>query len=360
MADKAQGSLDAAGEVRTGEELDAAKVLEFIGGSLPHISGEITVRQFPGGFSNLTYLVCIGGHELILRRPPFGRKATGAHDMGREYRVLTALKPVFPYCPSPLVYSEDESIIGAPFYLMEKITGVILRKDLPAEMDFTPLQARALSENLIDTLCRLHAVDFTAAGLDSLGKGDGYVSRQVAGWGRRYADARTDDAPAFEGVIRWLNDKLPAHSPAPAIIHNDYKFDNTVLDQADSTKIIGLLDWEMTTIGDPLMDLGSSLAYWVEKDDPPELQAIRTMPTNVAGMLTRKEQVALYGERSGIAIDNFDYYYCFGLFRLAVIAQQIYYRYYHGQTKDPRFKSLILAVHILEKTAMGVARRSEL
>lgn len=360
MVNGTRSPLDEAGAVRSGEELDAGAVVVFIRSSLPHVSGEIAVRQFPGGFSNLTYLVRVGEHEFILRRPPFGRKATGAHDMGREYRVLTALKPVFPYCPTPLLYTEDDSVIGAPFYLMERINGIILRRDLPEDMVLTPDRARILSENLVTTLCRLHGVDPRSAGLDDLGKGDGYATRQVTGWSRRYADARTGDAPAFDGIIRWLHDKIPSSSQAPAIIHNDYKFDNTVLDPADPTKIIGLLDWEMTTIGDPLMDLGSSLAYWVEKDDPPQLQAIRTMPTNIPGMLTRKEQVALYSRQSGIAIDNFDFYYCFGLFRLAVIAQQIYYRYYHGQTKDPRFRNLIHGVKALEQTALRVAGQSDL
>lgn len=346
--------------VREGEGLDAEKLREFLAASLPGIGGELAIRQFPGGYSNLTYLVQAGGREMILRRPPFGKKAKSAHDMAREYRVLAALKPVFPLCPAPLVYADDEGIIGAPFYLMERMQGIILRKELPPEVQLPPEQARSLSESLVDTLCRLHGVDYSAAGLDDLGKGEGYVSRQVAGWNRRYAEARTDDAPSCEKVIGWLHDKMPEHSPAATLIHNDYKFDNTVLDPADPTRIIGLLDWEMTTIGDPLMDLGSSLAYWVEENDPPPLQAVRTMPTNVPGMLTRKEQVARYGKVSGIAIDNFDFYYCFGLFRLAVIAQQIYYRYSHGQTRDPRFKNLVHGVRALEQTALGVIARSDL
>jgi aminoglycoside phosphotransferase (APT) family kinase protein len=360
MENEAKRPLDEPGTIRSGEELDGARVLEFVGSSLPDVAGEITVRQFPGGFSNLTYLVTVGARDFILRRPPFGRKAKGAHDMGREYRVLSALKLVFPCCPAPVLYTDDESVIGAPFYLMERINGIILRRDLPAGLDFTPAQARALSENLVTTLSCLHSVDPCGAGLEDLGKGDGYVLRQVEGWSRRYADARTDDAPTFDGVIRWLHDKLPQDFPSSTIIHNDYKFDNTVLNPADPTEIIGLLDWEMATIGDPLMDLGASLAYWVERDDPPELQAIRTMPTNLPGTLTRKEQVALYGSLRGIAVDNFDFYYCFGLFRLAVIVQQIYYRYFHGQTRDPRFKGLIHAVHSLERTAQQVVGKSDL
>lgn len=360
MANGSQGTLDEPAGVRDGEALDAARVLEFVTGSFPDIRGDMSVRQFPGGFSNLTYLLKIGGRELILRRPPFGKKAKSAHDMLREYRVMTLLKPVFPYCPAPLVYSDDESIIGAPFYLMERIRGVILRKDLPVGMDCTVQEARALGENLVTVLCRLHSIDCNQAGLDDLGKAEGYVTRQVAGWSRRYGDAKTDDAPDFGGVIRWLHDKMPVESPAAAVIHNDYRFDNVVLNPADLTEIIGVLDWEMTTIGDPLMDLGSTLAYWVEKGDPPGLQAIRMMPTNLDGMPTRDELVASYARNMEMQIDNYDYYYAFGLFRLAAIAQQIYYRYYHGQTKDERFRSLIGAVRVLEQTALRVIGKSPL
>lgn len=360
MTDSVKRALDEPATVRDGEELDAARVREFVSATFPEITGEISVRQFPGGFSNLTYLVKIGERELILRRPPFGKKAKTAHDMAREYRVLRSLKPVFPYCPEPLVYSEDENIIGAPFYLMERIKGIILRKNLPAEISYTAQQARTLSENLVSVLCRLHSIDYVQAGLHDLGKAQGYVTRQVEGWSRRYVDAKTDDAPGFETVIRWLHDKMPLDSPVAAIIHNDYRFDNVVLNPANPTEIIGVLDWEMTTIGDPLMDLGSSLAYWIEKNDPPGLQAIRMMPTNLDGMLTRDEQVALYAEKMGIKIDNYDFYYTFGLFRLAVIAQQIYYRYYHAQTKDERFRSLIGAVKVLEQTALQVIGKSAL
>jgi aminoglycoside phosphotransferase (APT) family kinase protein len=250
--------------------------------------------------------------------------------------------------------------MGCPFYIMERINGVILRKDLPAGMALNPKDARTLSENLVSVLCRLHSVDYNKAGLGDFGKPDGYVKRQVEGWSGRYRDAVTPDAPDFEKVMQWLQEKMPGESGITGIIHNDYKFDNAVLDPVNNTEIIGILDWEMATLGDPLMDLGASLAYWVEKDDPPSMQPIRQMPTNIDGMLTRKQQVDLYGELMGIKIDNFDFYYCFGLFRLAVIAQQIYYRFYNGQTKDQRFKSLIFAVKVLEQTALGVIAKSDL
>ena len=358
MAEAAKQLLDRPAGIRSGEELDPAGVHEFVTGLFPEITGEIKIHQYPSGYSNLTYLVSIGARDFILRRPPFGTKAKTAHDMAREYRVLSALNPVFPCSPRPIAFCDDEGVIGARFYLMERINGIILRRDLPPGLSFTPAEARRLSENLIATLCRLHSIDPRTVGLEDLGKGEGYVSRQVGGWSKRYLDAMTPDAPGFEKVMSWLHDKMPQRSPAATIIHNDYKLDNAVLDPSHPTEIIGLLDWEMATIGDPLMDLGSSLAYWVQKDDPP--YRVHLMPTNLDGMLTRKEQVALYADRMGITIDNFDFYHCFGLFRLAVICQQIYYRYFHGQTRDPRFKELVHMIRSLEQAAKTVVAQSDL
>ena len=352
--------VDKAISIRTGEELEAQKVLDFLKAHLPELQGEIEIKQYPSGFSNLTYFVKVGNREMVLRRPPFGKKAKTAHDMGREYKILSALKPVFPYCPEPLVYTEDESVLGAPFYVMEKISGIILRRDLPASLSLDINEARTLSENLIKTQYQLHSVDYEKAGLGDFGKPAGYVKRQVEGWSGRYRDARTPDAPDFEKVMEWLNDKMPGESGLVGIIHNDFKFDNTVLNPTNPTEIIGVLDWEMATLGDPLMDLGSSLGYWVEKDDPPYMQLIRQMPTNLDGMLTRKEQFDLYTKLMNISSDYFDFYYSFGLFRLAVIAQQIYYRFYHGQTKDPRFAQLIQPIKALEATALNVIAKSDL
>jgi aminoglycoside phosphotransferase (APT) family kinase protein len=348
---------DEATSVRTDEDLDKGKIEAFLRETIPGLRGDITIKQFPSGYSNLTYLISGGEWELVLRRPPFGKKAKTAHDMGREYRMLSALKPVFPYCPTPLAYTEDESILGCPFYVMERIKGIILRKDLPRGMILTPFDMESLCDELLRIHAELHAVDYRKIGLENFGKPEGYVQRQVDGWCSRYRDARTPDAPDFEEVMSWLHDKMPPESVSPSLIHNDYKFDNVVLDPDNPLKIIGVLDWEMATIGDPLMDLGSSLAYWVEKGDPQAMGAIRTLPTNIDGALTRKEMVACYAERSGRNVDNFDFYYCFGLFRLAGIAQQIYYRYYHGQTKDERFGMLVFAVKILEETARRVMDR---
>ena len=352
--------IDRATSIRSGEELDAQKVLEFLKASIPGLEGKIEIKQFPSGFSNLTYSVKVGDREMVLRRPPFGKKAKTAHDMGREYKILSALKPLFPYCPQPLVYSEDETLMGCPFYVMERIPGIILRRDLPSGMELNAQEARTLSENLIKVQYQLHSVDYVKAGLADFGKPEGYVRRQVEGWSGRYRDARTPDAPDFEKIMQWLHDKMPGESGIVGIIHNDFKFDNAVLNPSNPTEITGILDWEMATLGDPLMDLGSSLGYWVERDDPPSMQAIRQMPTHLDGMLTRKEQFALYGELMGVKSDKFDFYYCFGLFRLAVIAQQIYYRFYHGQTKDQRFGMLMVPIKALEATAQKVIEKSDL
>lgn len=351
---------DRATTIRSGEELDAQKVLEFLKDSIPGLEGEIEIKQFPSGFSNFTYSVKVGDREMVLRRPPFGKKAKTAHDMGREYRILSALKPVFPYCPQPLVYSEDEAIMGSPFYVMERIHGIILHRDLPAGLELNAKDARKLSENLITVQYKLHSVDYVKAGLADFGKPEGYVRRQVEGWSGRYRDARTPDAPDFEAIMQWLHDKMPGESGIAGIIHNDFKFDNAILDPSNPTEIIGILDWEMATLGDPLMDLGSSLGYWVEKDDPESMQSIRQMPTNLEGMLTRKEQFAFYGELTGLKSDKFDFYYCFGMFRLAVIAQQIYYRFYNGQTKDQRFGLLMVPIKALKENALRVIESSDL
>jgi aminoglycoside phosphotransferase (APT) family kinase protein len=345
---------DEAASVRTDEGLDAKKIGAFLKDKIPGLDGDMVIRQFPSGYSNLTYLITGQGWELVLRRPPFGKKAKTAHDMGREYRMLTALKPVFPYCPTPLAYTEDESIIGSPFYVMERIRGIILRKELPKGMTISPFDMAALCDELLRIHAELHAVDYRKIGLEDFGRPDGYAERQVAGWSSRFREAKTPDAPDFETVMSWLKESIPPVSAPPSLIHNDYKFDNVVLDPDNPLKIIGVLDWEMATIGDPLMDLGSSLAYWVEKGDPETMEMIRTLPSNIDGALTRKELVARYAERSGLNVDRFDFYYCFGLFRLAVIAQQIYYRFYHGQTKDDRFGILVVAVKILEKLALKV------
>ncbi len=347
--------------IRTGEELDAAVIDAYLKAHIPGLSGEPRISQFPGGASNLTYLLEYPEQEFVLRRPPFGHKAKSAHDMGREYRILNQLNAGFPYCPKAYVHCTDESVIGAEFYVMERVKGIILRSDMPAELSFSAEQTATLCQSFIDKLVELHNVDYAACGLGDLGKQQGYVARQIGGWISRYEKALTPDAPTWEPVKAWLRDKMPADHHKPGIVHNDYRFDNVILDPSNPMRIIGVLDWELTTIGDPLMDLGNTLAYWIEAGDSQPMQSIRRQPSNAPGMLSRQAFADYYAERAGLpAIDNLDYYYTYGLFRLAGIVQQIYYRFYHGQTRDPRFAEFIQMNRLLEQAALQVISQSRL
>ena len=351
--------IDDARRVREGEELDVAVVDRYLKSQLPELQGTPEVRQFPGGASNLTYLVSYDNRDLILRRPPFGKKAKGAHDMVREARIMQALKPVYSYVPDVLAVCQDPAVMDCDFYVMQRLVGVIPRQDFPRELALTPEKTRALCQSVVDKLVELHKVDIKAAGLESLGKGEGYVARQISGWSERYRNARTPDVGDFEGVMAWLDAKKPAGEVAITLIHNDYRFDNVVFD-ADTLDVIGVLDWEMATLGDPLMDLGNSLAYWVQADDDPIFQLMRRQPTNAPGMMTRDDVVAYYGEKTGWKVDNFDFYLLYGLFRLAGIAQQIWYRYYHQQTTNPAFAQFGNMVNYLEKRCQKLIAASAL
>lgn len=351
---------DSSTRIRSGEELDASQIDPYLKAHIPGLSGQPAISQFPGGASNLTYLIEYPGVELVLRRPPFGHKAKSAHDMGREFRILNQLKDAFPYCPKAYAHCTDTSLIGSEFYVMERVKGIILRSDLPRELAFSAYDTRTLCKSFIDKLVELHRVNYAACGLGELGKPEGYVQRQISGWSDRYEKALTPDAPLWEEVKAWLNAKMPADHPTSAIVHNDYRFDNVILDPNNPMQIIGVLDWELTTIGDPLMDLGNTLAYWIEADDPAPVQLMRRQPSNAPGMLTRREFVDYYAERSGIQIDNYDFYYTYGLFRLAGIVQQIYYRYYHGQTQDKRFAPFVHMNALLEQMSLKVIRQSSL
>jgi aminoglycoside phosphotransferase (APT) family kinase protein len=342
---------------RPGEELDARTIARFLQRELPGFHGPADVGQFPGGASNLTYLVrAAGGQEWVLRRPPSGMKARSAHDMGREYMMLSRIHEAFPYAPRPVLFCADRELLGEEFYLMERLTGLILRRDLPAGMELSAGQARALCRNLIDVHAELHAVDLEATGLAELGYPEGYVARQVNGWTHRYRGARTQDVPDNEALMAWLGEHQPAGATRAALIHNDYKFDNVVLGSTGGEwKITGVLDWEMATIGYPLMDLGASLAYWVEADDPELLQQVRMLPTHLPGMMRRAELLEYYCARTGLEPAGFEFYYVYGLFRLAVIVQQIYFRFVHGQTSNPRFAHFGRYCAALSEAAGAVA-----
>jgi len=348
--------VDDAAPARAGEALDGARLGEYLATHIPGLELPVRVRQFPSGFSNLSYLLIAGSVELVLRRPPIGTRPKSGHDMKREFRVLSGLRSGFAECPKPLHFCADETVIGAPFYVVERIRGIILRRDFPPELEATPTLVRAQQAALIEVLGRLHGLDYQSLGLADLGRPDGYATRQVRGWTERFAQAQTSDAPRAVEVADWLAANTPPDSGRPALIHNDFKLDNVVFDSRQPERLIGVLDWEMATIGDPLMDLGCSLAYWVEAGDGPEMLATRMLPTHLPGSLSRMEVLAHYSKASGVPIDDFRFYRVFGLFRLAVIIQQIYYRYFHRQTRDERFGTLGPMAHILVRRAMVEAR----
>jgi aminoglycoside phosphotransferase (APT) family kinase protein len=332
------GFQDIAGVIRPGEELDLARLEPYLRSHFPGLAGTLVVRQFPSGHSNLTYSVTLGEKEMVLRRPPFGSKVKTAHDMGREFHVLEKLHASYP-APKPLLHCTDESVIGAPFYIMERVHGVILRRDLPAGLDFSPPVARRLSESFIDNLAALHSLDYNTLGLGDLGKPQGYLERQVKGWTERYYGSKTHELPEVEKIAPWLKEHMPAQSGA-TLVHNDYKYDNMVLDSADITRIVAVLDWEMCTLGDPMTDLGTALGYWVQANDPPDVRPARWGPTAAPGSLTRLELLDRYQAKTGRDVSDIVFYYAFALFKTAVIIQQIYYRYYHGMTRDDRFASM--------------------
>lgn len=352
MSEDSASAVDRAAPVRPGEELDTAALEAYLRDHLPGVAGPVEVRQFPRGFSNLTYLVRTGGREMVLRRPPFGAQVRGGHDVVREHRILAALHPVWPKVPRPLLCCDDERVLGAPFYLMERVTGVVLRDRPPRGVDLGPATMRGVSLAAVDTLAELHSVDWAAAGLEGIGRPEGYVRRQVEGWTGRWRKAITDEVPEMDEAAAWLAANLPAEG-APAVIHNDYKYDNLVLDPADLTRVRAVLDWEMATLGDPLMDLGTALAYWAEPGDPDEMKVLGI--THLPGNLDRAGVVARYAEKTGRDVSGIRFHHACGLFKVGVIAQQIYARYVAGKTRDPRFAGLLHVVRAAGRMASRVA-----
>jgi aminoglycoside phosphotransferase (APT) family kinase protein len=350
--------LDKAVEVRAGEELDPARVDLAIRSVVPGLSGSPEIREFPAGASNLTYLIRYPEREFVLRRPPFGYKAKSAHDMRREVTILSGLKAAYPYVPKVVAFFDDPQILGADFYVMDPVYGVIVRRELPPAFQLSPNDARQLCIDFIDKLIELHHVDYRAAGLGDIAKGSGYAQRQVAGWSDRFRKSRTPDVGDFEAVMGWLHGHLPSQDSGACMIHNDFRFDNVVLNPLKPTEILGVLDWEMATIGDPLMDLGNSLAYWVEPDDDPYYQRLRSQPTHLPGMMTRKEVIDYYASKAGLRAASFDFYLVYGVFRLAVIIQQIHYRHFHGQTTNPQFAEFGKAVNYFQSRCERLMQQS--
>ena len=348
--------------IRSGEEFPIENLKVFLQRNNIDTS-DLKLKQFPSGYSNLTYFLKNSSKEMVLRRPPYGVKSLkGGHDMLREYTVLKNLKSQFHKVPNVHLYCDDESILGAPFYIMDRVQGYIIRPNLQQKNSPSKEIIEKISSSLVDTLVELHSVDISQANLNDLGKIDGYVKRQVEGWTKRYYHSKTDSIRDMEFIAKWLNENQPKESKE-AIIHNDFKYDNLVLDKNNYSNIISVLDWEMATIGDPFMDLGTTLGYWVDNDDLPELQLFQLSATTLEGNPSREGILEMYENKSGHKVNNPVFYYVFGLFKIAVIAQQIYFRYKKGFTKDKRFGLLNLAVislSVMAKQAIVKDRLSNL
>lgn len=348
--------IDSPKDIRPGEELDLAKLKSFLSDHLPDFSGTLEVSQFPSGFSNLTYLIKVGDKEYVLRRPPFGANIKGGHDMGREYKVLKALEDFYPKAPNPVLFCQDHEVMGCDFYLMERVKGVILRGRPDPALDLNPQIMRKISEASVDHLAELHLIDLKAAGLEDFGKPEGYTQRQVEGWIGRYYKAETDKIQVMDLAADWLQKHKPEQTLV-SLIHNDYKCDNLVLNPDDLSEIKAVLDWEMATIGNPLMDMGTSLAYWAEAGDSDILKQFSL--TWLPGNFTRKEFVNEYAEKTGFDLSDQVFYYVFGAFKIGVIIQQIYARYKKGLTQDPRFEHLIHAVKACGSNAVRALEKNE-
>ena len=324
-------------DVRKGEELDIAAIDAVLKNAIPSLKGQADVKQYASGASNLTYALDYPNRRMVLRRPPFGDKPKSGHDMNREYRVMSALKGHIPV-PNTLFYTDDISIIGAEFYVMDRSEGHLIHTQIPKEWNWSAKEGRQLCENFFRTLVDMHQVDYNAVGLGDFGKPEGYVSRQILGWNRRFEKAWTDDIEKFEDVQKWLVDNMPESERGAAIIHGDYRIDNCILKQDDPTQIEALLDWEISALGDPMMDLGNTLAYWIQADDPDFMKMTVRQPCMAPGMMTRQEILDFYAAKTGTDVSGFQFYYVYGIWRLAVIIQQIYARFYRGQNDNPRFK----------------------
>ena len=322
-------------ETRADERLDTTRLAPWLRERLAGAEGPVEVAQFGGGHANLTYLLRFGEAEYVLRRPPLGPVAPGAHDMRREYRVLSRLHRLFPLAPASYLYCDDETLIGAPFQIMERRHGTVIRKQLPRRYDDAALKTR-IGHMVTDTLADLHRLDREAAGLGDLGRPEGFVERQIEGWAKRWEAARHEDSPDMERLIAWLRERRPPPGPV-GLVHNDYKLDNILVARDDPARAVAILDWDMCTSGDPLADLGYLLNQWVETGDDPEWIAASSMPTAEPGFPTRRDAVQRYAERTGLDVEHIDWYFALATMKFSVVIQQIFIRYRRGQTRDPRF-----------------------
>ncbi len=346
--------------VRKGEELDEKKLKAFLQKEelIANAQSDWEVTQFTHGYSNLTYLIQIENREYVLRRPPFGAIKRG-HDMGREFKVQSAIQKVFPKVPIMYAYTEDQDILGCSFYIMEKVNGIILNVKEAKKRNIPAHDFETIADSWLDTFVELHDVNYTDAGLADLGRPQGYVERQVLNWGKQYLKAATEDVTAAEKVMKWMQEHQPKEYKY-SLVHNDFKYDNIVFEDDSWKEVIAVLDWEMSTLGDPLMDLGTSLGYWTMASDHAFVQQGIPSPTIMDGNPGRSRIVEMYAQKSGRQINHIVFYYVFGLFKIAVIAQQIYYRYNKGLTTDPRFAQLNQAAALLCNLALKAIQTNKI
>lgn len=339
--------------VRPDEGLDTARLDPWLRDRLPAADGPLHVAQFGGGHANLTYLLRFGdgenGTEYVLRRPPLGPVAPSAHDMGREHRVQSVLCDAYPLCPRSLLFCDDHSIIGADFHVSERRHGFVIRTEIPEKFTGNSALNRRIGEMLVDALADLHRVDPAAVGLGELGRPEGFAERQLAGWGKRWHAAKDRDIAEVERLIRWLEADIPVPQAA-TLLHNDFKLDNVLVDHDDPGRAVAVLDWDMCTRGDPLMDLGHMLNYWADAQDPADWRSVASMPSWHAGFPGRAQVIERYGARTGFDMGRINWYFVFGVFKLIVILQQIYIRFLRGQTRDQRFAGF-------GERVMGLARK---
>jgi len=347
--------------VREGEELDANLIDTLLKARIEGLVGRPKIRQFASGHSNLTYSIQYENKSLVLRRPPFGTRPKSGHSMIREYSVMNALKPAYQAVPHTYFHmTDEESPLGVEFYVMEQVEGRKLERDIPREWKFGAEEGRKLCLSFFRKLVELHKVDYKAVGLEGFGKPEGYVGRQVLGWNNRYEKALTPDVETFEDVRGWLEEKMPKNEVGHSVLHGDFRLDNMILDAKNPFEIKAVLDWEISALGDPLMDLGNTLAYWSQAGDPEDVIAMRMQPCTAEGMMTREEICEFYAKETGHDLSGFDYYLVYGVFRVAVILQQIYYRYYHGQTKNPAFAGFAGRTNLLGNYARLLIDRSKI
>ena len=343
--------------IRPGEQLDWPALDRYLRQQLPELSGELTVLQFPSGSANLTYLLRFGPQELVLRRPPFGVVAPGAHDMRREYRVLSKLWRVFDRAPRAYVFCDDHAVVGADFVVMERRRGEVIRGTIPASMAGHPDVGRRIALALVDAMADLHLLDPEAAGVGDLGKPEGFVARQVSGWKHRWDLVRPDDGPA---LMDELADRLTASLPITtrvSIVHNDLKLDNCQFDPADPDRVQSIFDWDMTTLGDPLIDLGTLLNYWPDPGDPPTERRVSHEGLLAMGLPSRAEITSRYAERTGIDVSAAGWYEAFAQWKTGVVIQQLHNRWVRGESTDPRMETIADRLPVLADTASRLLDR---